>query len=90
MGAVPSVGSAQPIRELPSLKTETLNRTLFSRIESKIVGRGVDMKGTLLRHHQHYLGDTSPSASENIMGRISHRALMLLAPALTGLTESFP
>lgn len=61
------------IRELAGLKTETLNRTLFSRIESSIDPGGVDVKGIPLRHHQHHL-----SLSENTTGSISHCTLRLL------------
>jgi len=43
------------------------------------------MKGTLLWHHQHYLGDISLNPFENTTGRISHCALRLLAAALTSL-----
>lgn len=78
MAAVPSVSSAWPIRELPGLKRETLNRTSFSRIESRIDPRGVDVKRILLRHHQHHLGDISLSLSENTTGSISHCTLRLL------------
>lgn len=55
-----------PWAQLLSLKTKTLYRTLFFGVESRIDRRGVDMKGTLFRHHQHYLGGVSLSLSENI------------------------
>lgn len=58
--------SSKATTELPSLKPELLNRTLFSRRERRIDCRGVGMKVTLFRYHQHYLLKTSQEGTPTV------------------------